>query len=147
MLLDAWIQILTAWDGTTPQADIGTFVGSNNGLFNWAVLGSGAVDMTAAVSEPVGTGIAFPSEMADVAQQLAAYTAKTQVRTAAGVNPTGFQAVPGNSMALGQGGIPGVFTAANPVKVCVSQDGTNNGADPVPSHGSAVLYLITATPA
>src|SRR5690348_16524195 len=51
VLLDAWIVITTAWNGTTPLADIGTFVGANGGLFAWSVPSSGAVDLTLGASD------------------------------------------------------------------------------------------------
>ena len=37
--LDIWVEITTAWDGTTPKYDIGTGVGTNDGLFayGWGV--------------------------------------------------------------------------------------------------------------
>jgi hypothetical protein len=47
----------------------------------------------------------------------------------------------------GSHNVPAKFTAADPIKVCVSQDGTNTGADPASTQGAGVLYLVTATPA
>lgn len=45
LILDAWIDVDTAWNGTTPKADIGFFQGGAAGIF---AHGSGAVDLTQA---------------------------------------------------------------------------------------------------
>lgn len=42
--------------------------------------------------------------------------------------------------------LPGKFTAADAIKVVVSQNGSSTGADPGATQGAAVLYLVTATP-
>lgn len=115
ILLDAWIEIDTAWDGTTPHGDFGTFVTSHTGIYGY---GSTARDMTSAVAN-IDTGLEIPS----------------------------FQNVM-MSYLLSNGGDGGVvkFTTTDPIKVVVSQNGANNGADPGSTQGEAVLYLVTATP-
>lgn len=45
LILDAWIDVDTAWDGTTPKADIGFFQSGAAGIF---AHGSAAVDLTQA---------------------------------------------------------------------------------------------------
>ena len=51
ILLNAWFEIDTAWDGTTPFGDIGVL--GTTGLFRY-VIGSGSVDMTAAGFQGIG---------------------------------------------------------------------------------------------
>lgn len=46
----------------------------------------------------------------------------------------------------GSQGSPGTITTIDPIKVCVSQNGQPGGADPGSTQGTAVLYLVTATP-
>lgn len=52
ILLDAWVEVDAAWDGTTPLCDFGTFVGTAAGLFAGA-----PVDLTKADSQGFGTGL------------------------------------------------------------------------------------------
>ncbi len=122
VLLDAWVEILTAWNGTTPKGDVGTFAGFDAPSGWFAVDGSGAIDMTGADT----------NNMDDLNSQVG--------------SPTSLL-----SDSVNQGGtqgrqVPAKFIATNPIKVCVSQNGTNTGANPSPSQGSAVLYLMIATP-
>ncbi len=122
ILLDAWIEIDTAWDGTTPLGDVGTFAGESSGFYGGT---TSAVDMKSA-SRPdnIVTGV-LSFRNGALAQE-----AQT------GAAPTPLSAA-----------VIGKLTSANPIKVCVSQDGTNTGADPGSTQGAAVLYLVTATPA
>lgn len=127
VLIDAWIEIDTLWDGTTPKADFGTFVGATQGLFSWVGAAPAlALDASGggAFTEPQGTGIAFGNISGhDHSYQLSVY-GTTQAAQA----------------------VPAKFTAANPIKIVVSQNGAVGGADPGSTQGAAVLYLVTATP-
>lgn len=106
-LLDAWIEIETAWNGTTPKGDVGTFASD---IYGWFQLG--------------GTG---PIVMS---------TVNTDTQFGDGL--------------LDQRILPGVpvkiTSGANPIKVCVSQNGTKTGANPGSTQGAAILYLVTVTP-
>jgi hypothetical protein len=123
LLLDLWIEIDTTWDGTTPLCDVGMFIGANRGWF--AYNGSGAVNMALTADSTNGFGYGVLSGgPVSLAQNLAlsgAYGGNRQ--------------------------LPARFTIADPVKVVVSQDGTNTGANPGSTQGAAVLYVVTATPA
>lgn len=124
LLMDAWVEIDTAWDGTTPKGDFGMFVGANYGAFGCA---SGGVDMTAADTEcPPG-----------FLNQEAASPVGTDLLLTGALNNT----------STAWRSAPLKFTAVDPVKVCVSQDGTNTGADPGSTQGAAVLHLVVCTPA
>lgn len=128
ILLDAWIEIDTAWDGTTPKGDVGTFVGVEYGLIGGGSPGI-PVDMTAAEDEGLGAGI--------------------QIQEAGVRSPFTLSSMNyhwSGTQSLFNKYAPAKFIAANPVKVCVSQDGTTTGATPGSTQGVAVLYLVTATP-
>lgn len=125
ILLDAWFEIDTAWNGTTPKGDIGLFTGgANSGFFGFAF---DVVPMNNPDSEN-------PSGLLDSASA----PPPGQVLSLAflGSLPTFQPRI-----------VPGKFTVASPMKVCVSQDGTNTGADPGSAQGAAKVYIITATPA
>jgi hypothetical protein len=121
ILLNAWIDVTTAFDGTTPKGDIGTFVGVNYGLFSDIVA---ALGMNTPSGEDTGAGYSFP-DSANTASLLAAAL--------------------GTTMASAVRGAPGRFTATNPVKVVVSQDGTLGGTAVGGTAGAATLYLEIGT--
>jgi hypothetical protein len=126
VVLDAWFEIDTAWDGTTPTGDVGNSIDQNYGWFGGSNAGAG-VDMT------------------DVDQDGG--------QASSGLLTQGGGTVP-NALSFAQltrtppwrRNVPGKLLTANPIKIIVSQDGTNTGADPGSTQGAAILYLITATP-
>lgn len=123
VLIDAWLDVTTAWDGTTPLFDVGTFTTVHTGWF--AVLGGGALDVTKADSTAVYPGLAVQGTGINFAGSDLAQTAAT---------------------ALALRRLPARFTTADPLKICVSQDGTNTGTSPAATTGAAILYLRTAPP-
>src|SRR5208282_3596119 len=50
ILLDAWIEIDSPWNGATPKGDLGSFVGGSAGILSNL---SGVVDMTVADAEVI----------------------------------------------------------------------------------------------
>lgn len=54
VLLNAWVEVDTTFNGTTPLLDIGTFDGANTGLFKHA---SAAVPLGTADATPDGAGV------------------------------------------------------------------------------------------
>lgn len=137
VLLDAWISVLTYWNGSTAYGDVGTFTGGSFPHIGWFGWVSQAVDMTVedddGVIAPSGQGlISQPYGPSSALRSLFDDTYRT----------SGFWR-----------GLPATFTAADPIKVCVSSlggggaGGTTNGDDPGATHGEAILYLMTATPA
>jgi hypothetical protein len=118
ILLNAWVEIDEAWDGTTPMADVGTFVGGNTGLFFFS-----PILLIWPDTELVNGGVLTNLDAGPALAKEAIVSAHAGARVA-----------------------PAKFTAADPIKVCVSQDGTNVGAAPGSTAGAAVLYLVTATP-
>jgi len=131
ILLDAWIEVDTAWNGTTPTGDVGTFVSASFGM--WVNVGGG-VDMSRADSTFDTAGPLF-----GVSPSLVSFGTNDIGQSAA--------AVAGHGPGTGIRQVPAKFTSADPIKVCVSQDGSNAGLDPGSTQGAAVLYLVTVTPA
>ena len=119
ILLDAWVEVTTEWDGTTPKGDLGTFVASGNaGLFSFYnfVLNLDSPDV-----ESAGTGTLAGSTSSNRNVSLASASLLTR-------------------------GAPLRFTAANPLLFVVSQDGTKGGTSPGASQGQANVYLVVSTP-
>lgn len=110
ILFEVWLEIVTAWNGTTPLADVGTAVGADHGIFDAS---GGVLSLTDAAAEYAGTGVLLST---------------------------------GTSGAQVGGVVPGRFTATNPLKVWVSQDGFAGGDDPGASQGAANVYLVVSTP-
>jgi hypothetical protein len=128
VLLDAWIEKDTAWDGTTPLGDIGQFL--SGGHVGWFGNQDGAIDMTDLDAiDKLGSD--------SILSQNAAPSSLLSQNIISGTSPlTALVRL-----------VPGKFTAADPIKVVVSQNGNNNGADPGSTQGAGVLYLVTSTPA
>ncbi len=128
LLFDAWFEIDTAWDGTTPKGDVGTFIGSAAGLWG--------------NSQGLNVNMAAPDD--------ASYSSFVDFLLSGSGAPASSVAmawanhgVPANELTRF---LPAKFVLADPIKVVVSQDGTTTGADPGSTHGAAVLFLVTATP-
>ncbi len=130
ILLDAWIEVDTAFDGTTPLADIGSFVGSHFGF--WGSFDR-AIDMTTADGETP------PGLLAASAWSSLGATSQLSLQGAT------FLDIPNTIVALGRVA-PGKFTSADPIKLVVSQNGKDNGAAAGAAQGAGSVYLVTATP-
>lgn len=145
VLLEAWVQIDTSWDGTNPYGDVGCFIGSNAGFFSGLTslpLNMGANDGPA----PGGNFLSGQQPSASQINMLLNVLAFAETQT--GANPQRLAVrLTATDLANGSRLFPAVATTADPIKVCVSQDGMNTGDDPGSTQGSAVLYLVTATPA
>ena len=127
-LIDAWFEVDAPFDGTTPLADIGTFVGGGTGLFS--LFGVAAVDMTqgdVAASENAGLQVSAVGTN-DLLQNVIS-SWYSQLGTPPAVRT-----------------VPLKFTAMNPLQVAVSQDGTKGGAAIDSTQGAAVLHLIVSSP-
>lgn len=122
VILAAWVRIVTAWDGVTPLIDVGTGVGLTTGMFANTAGGPVQADL---VDNELIVGTGFASQNSGASRNSSITSAQLEVQPR---------------------GIPGLVTVANPLKVWVSQNGQNNGADPVPSQGAGIVYLVTATP-
>ena len=144
VLLNVWLAIQTAWNGTTPLGDFGSFSILHNGAFKEV------------------TGAALDMTVADSPNGLLPVTASGQLSDFYGANvlsnPTTNQgdalyAVSGTAVNLISNPLAGVVDvvpatlSGAPIKFVVSQDGTNTGASPGATQGAATLYIVTATPA
>lgn len=113
VVYDIWFQTDTAWNGLTPQADVGTFSGGGSGRGLAAALTNGAMafDMTKAdadffLRDNTGIKIAFNNTR----------TLSGLLQNFANVN------------AASPLGAPFIFDGTNPLKVVISQDGTNQSS-------------------
>lgn len=113
-LLDAWIEVDTAWDGTTPLGDFGITTGL------YAFSASQALDMTSPDTAAVGTGLLLGGIGGSIhnVDLLVGSGGGSFVRTI------------------------GKFTTAAVLKVWVSQDGLKGGTAPGAAQGAAKLHLI-----
>lgn len=122
ILLDAWIEVDTAFNGTTPKADIGDFTLANTG---WFADADGPQDLAAADS---------PSSSGPLLLEAATAAGIQGLSLIEGSAKTGFRITPGK------------LTGAGPVKVVVSQTGLKGGAAVGGTQGAAVVFLLVATP-
>ena len=120
IILDVFVVVDIAFDGTTPKLDYGTGVGTNTGLLNAF---TGISFASGADDERGGTGLLIGGSSTN--------------------SPTSLAASGGY---YGIGHPEGIVTAANPLKVWVSQDGQKGGAAAGSTAGAARLYIVTATP-
>lgn len=124
VITDIWVSIATAFNGTTPKADVGTFSGGNNGLFK--VLGPDVIDLTAA-DAAVTTNAGLVASAGDNLLSAAAIS----------VGSVGTSAV-----------LPWFLrvTVANPLLLVVSQSGAKGGTATGATAGAGNVYVVTATP-
>lgn len=123
ILIDAWLEVTTAFNGTTPKADIGTFDGTgNNGIIRQE--GTTAWSLADADVQIYGTG----------------YLAAAQTGGHQSVPLSYFNFDGGNRV------VPGRFVAANPILLVVSQTGIKGGTAIGGTTGAGRIYLVTATP-
>lgn len=122
LLIDAHLEIDTAWDGTTPLGDFGSFVGFKGGFFS-SFTGH-PIDMTQADSNAVDTqyltGSANSQPPMNDAVALSTFNQASARLT------------------------PMRFLSGEPIKFVVSQDGSNVGDDPGSTQGAGILYVVTA---
>jgi hypothetical protein len=146
ILMDAWIEIDTAWDGTTPLGDFGMFTGGVTGWYGQTVSpvlmssGDGLFGGYADIGLLSGVQASGLRSLVDALMGTSNDGGGFYSVSGAAVNAT-------NPMMNGSRFLPAKFTAVDPIKVCVSQDGTTTGADPASTQGAAILYLVTVTPA
>jgi hypothetical protein len=132
ILLDVWIENVTAWDGTAAFGDFfaGAYPSGNQGLLQYGF------DVNALWGMQSGAGNnSLPFSMLQGLEFATWRLSVSDTSLVAGAN-------------LNHGAyLPQRLTTADPIKVVVSDDGTTTGADPGATQGAAILYLVTATPA
>ena len=137
ILLDAWVEVTTAWDGTTPLGDVGAF---NPDAYGWFANCAGPLDMTKADSTVIG-GLDGNVDLMQLSG-LNDLGSVPYVNQVSGAGPSLEVISPPDGFRY----CPARFTSANPLKVVVSQDGTAGGTAPGASQGAAKIYIVTATP-
>lgn len=116
ILLDVWVEVTTAFNGTTPKWDVGTFVGGNAGI----------LDDT--------TGLAI----GDLVPDSEGSSNAGLLNNGSGSN----YALSNVSGVTGVRGVPARFTATNPFKIVVSQNGAKGGTAIGGSTGAATVYAL-----
>lgn len=149
-LVDAWVEIDTAWNGTTPWGDYGQFAGGDVAGFLYGSSSLTPLDMTNADS----TGnygfeeVLIPYNNTSRLSTVVAVSAVAGLLEAAGAtSPYSLQIRPGYSLERGFQSCPMKFTNTDPMKFLVSQTGFHGGASPGATAGAGVFYMTTATPA
>lgn len=125
LILDIGVVITTAFNGTTPKLDIGTFNGGNVGLFG--EVGGAAVDGTklyADVTDNAGLGIAN-SHLWLSSAVIAA-------------NSAGIASLPSWQL---------YCSAANPILLVASQNGQKGGTAITSTAGAATVVIAAVSPA
>lgn len=145
ILLDAWLEIDTDFDGTTPFGDLGCLAGAaSHGLF-YNLSGE-------AVPMDQHDGVSFNQTCLSQGKSLNSIRLVEPVVQGTSdynglyaVNDTAVDLISG-PISGGSRMLPAKFVTADPLSVWVTQDGSPNGADPGSSAGAAALCLVTATP-
>lgn len=134
-LLDAWIDVTVAFNGTTPFADIGNFNnGTSKGLFAQYVSGASGVDLSGAGN--VVTGSAHLRSISNNGSRV--IPSLDSVQASAAFTSSGSQSAY----------FPVQFITADPLLLCVSTTGKTGGSAIGGSAGAASLYLLVlAAPA
>lgn len=136
ILLDAWIEVDTAWNGTTPLADIGFFSVDTYGLFYIKTYPYQLLrDMTAAD----GAGPDNPTSSGYL-MAMHSLTYSVYAANSLKVTPNFY----GTMSTLRV--VPGKFTTDTPIGVIVNQTGTKGGASSGATQGEAIFYITTTTP-
>lgn len=124
VIYDVGIEIVTAFNGTTPLGDVGTFSGGNDGLF--AIQAGVALDLTAADAAVTdNAGLSSPQ------------------------TPSWLQAAVGSvGAAAGAAYLPTPLyvTAANPILLVISETGAKGGTATGATAGAGNVYVLTSTP-
>lgn len=123
VIYDIGVSVTTAFNGTTPKIDVGTFSGGNNGLFD--VLAGAPVDATKVYSA-VTTNAGLTSPNSHLWLQAAVGS----------VGAAGTAAY--NSSPL-------IVSVANPFLVVASQSGAKGGTAITSSAGACTIHLLIGT--
>jgi hypothetical protein len=152
VILDVFVHIVTAWDGTTPLGDLADSTYrrlDTEGAYaaiSGVGSGSGGLDMTEESSAGNLAVLGRSNQLSDL-RTLQAAAEGTQSSFGLYVVTGGtvdWEA--GNPPANGFAAVPTV-ASGNPLVVWVTQDGEIGGDDPGSTQGAATIYLVTATPA
>lgn len=131
IFMDAWVEIDTAWNGTTPKLDVGTFSSGDIAGW-WGTQGQGV---------PLDTG-ADGAHLDEIFQNQTFHGSSFASNRLSDVTNLSFTSL-GSRVRI----LPAlVFDGSQTIKICVSTTGLTTGANPGATQGSGVVYLVTATP-
>ena len=120
-VMNAWVQIVATWDGTTPTGDLWV-EGSSNGWLR--TLTGHSWDMTQLDADNFGVGLSNQVAIGEI-------DLITAQIYSSGSTPFRF--------------IPGQFYNSQPLQFVVSTDGTPT-TDPGSTQGQANIYIVTFNP-
>jgi hypothetical protein len=148
-LVNLYVRVLTAWDGTSPLCDVGPFAAGDAGAGYYKGMIGEALELVypdnqneyAHCSNLIHGGTLDAMDLANLVIQESGPGGA--ILTVSGAN----LAVATPFMPSAVRALPATFANTDPLKVVVSQDGTTSGADPASTQGSAVACFITAKPA
>jgi hypothetical protein len=153
ILLDLWFEVVEAWDGTTPRLDTGYApFGGGAQLTGWFSYGYGdPADMTKQSFMSQGDSGIGPITLLNGATDMLGASMVGQAFDMLYVPaiPAGGHAeqrLVRKPMGIAIPSLPARFLDATPLSLCVSQTGATDGGSPGSTQGSALLYLLTATP-
>lgn len=149
VLLNLWVEIVTAWNGTTPKGDVGTFGSTNLGYYQQWSQANDSIDMTKADTvSTIFSGASWGQPgipMWDaIANPVAGSIGVGLHLSATAPAAVTLKAAPAVSIA--ERNVPTRFRTAQPILFVVSQTGQKSGADPVATQGKAFVFLVTCTP-
>lgn len=150
ILIDAWVEIVTGWNGTTPTGDFGRFLNFGDGGYLNASTSLQAVDMTLADNSLLTSfeGLLVAPSNASLFSTVSDLNAIEALLSAFGASsPYHLETTPGATLGRGNRYAPGKFSTADPMKFVVSQDGFRDGSVAGSTVGSAIFYMTTCTPA
>lgn len=123
ILVDCWLEIDTAFNGTTPKVDVGDFVSANTG---WFAQAASALDATVADATAT-SGPLLVDQMTNSGHN-------SSLRAAGDTNSK-------------DRSLPGKFANANPVKLVLTQNGQKGGVATGATQGAGTVFFLTGTPA
>jgi hypothetical protein len=124
VIYDIGIFVTVGWDGTTPKMDVGSF-SSSGGVFD--AIGGGAVELGDAITAVASNDGLLQNQ--DSESWLAAAIASNGAGAGDAFNP------------------PALYVSAvTTILAVVSQDGTKGGTATGATTGTALVYVLVATP-
>ena len=130
ILLDAWIEVLTTFDGTTPLGDVGTFT-AGNGNIGWFGYNNLPYDLARSADAPTN----WDSEQLSHQGNTAPASSLVLAALNGNADPSSISRK-----------IPVRVLTADPWKIVVSQNGHKGGTAVGGTAGAGAVYLVVATP-
>jgi hypothetical protein len=158
ILLDFWVEIVTQWDGTTPQCDFG-FPDPDNGIptgWLFQLINQNSPDLLSLhvpADEPFQGGTL--GDLLIGASYLGPGSLLAHDIMISDNLGDGLFSIAGANLNMetaaltaryGNRWLPAKFSTNDPIQLWVSEDATVTGASPGSTQGQAILYVMTAAP-